>query len=313
VGFEILYWVPLVRWAVEEFPELRDRLIITSRGGARSWYEGLAADGRYVDVLDVFSVDEFVSRRERMKQRGGLSDLELDFYARVRERMGIETAANLHPELLWHMYYRMIKVDERAYARAVSTERDEGGAASGLNAHYAPLTPPPAGKVADALPDGEFVAVRFYFRPSFPDTPENRALASGLVEQLAERTHVVLLNNRLELDEHSDLDVHHPNVVSLHELMTPGDNLHVQSIAMSRAAAFVGTYGGLAYVPPHFGVPSLCFLEDPTEPRAWHLELAQAMFQHPRWGSLAVLSTADTHVLDLLAGRTGDSSGARPA
>ena len=54
VGFELLYWIPFLRWAVSEFPGLRRQLVIQSRGGVASWYEGLAT--RYVDLFDHFSL-----------------------------------------------------------------------------------------------------------------------------------------------------------------------------------------------------------------------------------------------------------------
>ena len=42
-------------------------------------------------------------------------------------------------------------------------------------------------------------------------------------------------------------------------MMSPADNLAVQTAVFGRAAAFVGTYGGLSMVPPLCGVPSFAF------------------------------------------------------
>src|SRR4051812_27014447 len=39
VGFELLYWLPLVRWAVREFPALEGRLVVISRGGVSHWWQ----------------------------------------------------------------------------------------------------------------------------------------------------------------------------------------------------------------------------------------------------------------------------------
>src|SRR5436305_15345133 len=38
VGSELLYWVPFVKWVLREFPRLRGRLILGTRGGTRTWY-----------------------------------------------------------------------------------------------------------------------------------------------------------------------------------------------------------------------------------------------------------------------------------
>ena len=37
IGFELLYWIPFVRWAAEKFNLPPERLIIVSRGGTRGW------------------------------------------------------------------------------------------------------------------------------------------------------------------------------------------------------------------------------------------------------------------------------------
>ena len=41
IAFELLYWLPFLRWALSEFPGLRDRLVVLSRGGAGPWYQGI--------------------------------------------------------------------------------------------------------------------------------------------------------------------------------------------------------------------------------------------------------------------------------
>ncbi len=41
--------------------------------------------------------------------------------------------------------------------------------------------------------------------------------------------------------------------------MTPQRNLEVQTVIISEARAFVGSYGGLAYLGPFYGVPSVGF------------------------------------------------------
>lgn len=42
--------------------------------------------------------------------------------------------------------------------------------------------------------------------------------------------------------------------------MTPGTNLEIQTTVITRARAFVGTYGGLSYLSPLYGVPALAAL-----------------------------------------------------
>src|SRR5437773_9066504 len=57
VGFELLYWVPFLRWCAEHLDVDPDRFIVMSRGGTASWYRPFGS--RYVDVFDEVSADTF--------------------------------------------------------------------------------------------------------------------------------------------------------------------------------------------------------------------------------------------------------------
>ena len=49
--------------------------------------------------------------------------------------------------------------------------------------------------------------------------------------------------------------------------MTPRNNLAVQTKVISGARAFIGTYGGLSYLAPFYGVNSLAFYSNPEGSR----------------------------------------------
>ena len=57
VGFELLYWVPFVRWLVSKFRLEPSRLVIVSRGGVSRWYGPLAR--QYVDIFSLLTTDQF--------------------------------------------------------------------------------------------------------------------------------------------------------------------------------------------------------------------------------------------------------------
>ena len=295
VGFELLYWIPFLRWAVATFPALRGRLVVVSRGGVESWLTGIEAN--YADVFSVMPVSELVARRPSQKQRE-VTELDRELLDRVERTLGLSGSVNLHPGVLFNQYYRLLKAQQHGYAKAV--QRDGSGAVAGATARYEPLPPPPVDAIGAQLPD-EYVAARFYFRPSFPDSEANRAFARRTVEALTQTCPVVLLNNRIEIDDHSDFEPDGERIVTIHEHMTPETNLAVQTAALAGARAFVGTYGGLAYLAPHFGVPSIAFSSHPEHAHPWHLELAQRVFAEPPWGSLVSLRTGDLPLLRLLA------------
>ena len=143
--------------------------------------------------------------------------------------------------------------------------------------------------------------MRFYFRDSFPDTPVNRALVQEVVERLAARRPVVLLNPGVVVDEHHDAEPAGSRRV-LRPLagVAPERNLYVQSAVVARAGLFVGTYGGLAHLAPFYGVPTIGFATDPAEINPVHLTLARRTAA--RYGtSLAVIDGQGFALLDTLA------------
>jgi hypothetical protein len=149
------------------------------------------------------------------------------------------------------------------------------------------------------------VAVRFYFNYSFPDTEENRSFVTAVIKNLTDKTNVVMLNTGMRLDDHWDYDsFESERVTRLDRLIKTNNNLDIQTITISRARAFVGTYGGLSYLPPFFNVPSICFYSKPERFNQCHLELANRVFRHDGWGSFVALHTKH---LDLL-GAIGDIS-----
>jgi hypothetical protein len=56
-------------------------------------------------------------------------------------------------------------------------------------------------------------------------------------------------------------------------LLTPDNNLLVQSAIVAGARRFVGTYGGFAYLAPLCGVPALSSYSEPESFSKRHLNL----------------------------------------
>jgi hypothetical protein len=145
---------------------------------------------------------------------------------------------------------------------------------------------PRRGSLRQVLPR-RYVAVRFYRSGMMTDAE----FAAAATEFLAERVPVVLLNPGVSPDpRHPDFDTG-ANVVRLDSHLTLETNLAVQSVAMAHAEAVVGTFGGLAFVPPHYGVPSVCFWSathrgEPGSPRGpfRDLGIADRIYNQPGWG-----------------------------
>ena len=249
VGFELLYWIPFLNWALREYGLDRRRLIVVSRGGAGAWYRHLTAE--YVDVFSLFSLEEYRQANEARWDKAGhqkqyqIEQMDLDIVQRAQNRLGLERVELLHPSLMYKLL-RFYWFDKA------------GVAVLKHHTEYRRLAPFERSARLKDLPD-EYIAVKFYFRPSFPDTPENRRFAADIIRSVSRELPVVLLNTGLSLDDHADLDISGMGVHRIDRLMMLDQNLDVQTEVISHARAFVGTYGGLAYLGPFYGLPSVSF------------------------------------------------------
>ena len=289
VGFELLYWIPFLNWVKANYPFDAERLVVVSRGGCGAWYRHVG--GRYIDLFDYYTPEEFRQQSEqritdrKLKPRT-ISEFDRDILKLVQQTLHIRDGELLHPT---HMYRLFHEFWHRRGSLSVVEDF----------ASFAPLPSLDTGELASRLPD-DYVAVRFYFNEAFPDTEANRSFVEDLVNALAETTDVVVLNPSEQLDDHRDLPVsRRARVHSAAPLMTPRTNLDVQSRIIARARAFLGTHGGLSYLPPFYGVKSLSFYSDPGSFSPRHLELARRVFTRLQPGSYVAL-----HVDDLATLRT---------
>ena len=155
--------------------------------------------------------------------------------------------------------------------------------------------------------------MRFYFRPSFPDTPANRRFAADVIRSLSREVPVVLLNTGLNLDDHEDLQV--PGGMGVHRvdhLMTPQQNLDVQTRIIANARGFVGTYGGLAYLGPFYGVPSVGFYTNAAELVPAHLDVGWRLGRLTG-APLSVVDATSAGMMRLLFGGSGPRQAADAA
>ena len=282
VGYEVLYWIPFLRWVMAAYRLEARRVVAVSRGGVGSWYEGVAA--RYVEVWDEVDPLEFARRtaeRQATKQVE-VSTFDQQLVAAVERRLG-ESVDVLHPSLMYRLF-SLFWSGHRSQSFLDSRTR------------FAPIAPP---RIIDAnqLPP-DYVAVKFYAARSLPDTPEIRHTLRWFVENLAERTNVVLLDTGLVLDEHADyaFDVSR-RVVSARPWMRPTENLGVQTQIIAGAKAFIGTCGSVAWLAPMLGVDTSAVFVDAK----WlHAHLGVALRACHRAG-LGRFAPVDLHALTLLA------------
>jgi hypothetical protein len=274
VGFEVLYWMPFLRWFAQEYRIAPHRLIVVSRGGTQSWYLPFA--GIYHDVFDHVSGQEF--RRyhdQRVRDAGEQKQTTATAFERhlthaVLRAAGAPDAALLHPSTMYELFnpFWWRHLDEGWVHR---------------HARYLRLQAPDRAP-GDDLP-APYTAVKFYFNDAFPDTPRNRAFVGDVVRRLAARSAVVSLTTGLSLDDHGGVSVDAHGVASPSLDVDPRCNLHVQSAIVAGASAFVGTYGGFSYLAPFYGVPTTAYYDDAAGFSSRHLSMARS--------ALAAVGAAD--------------------
>lgn len=246
VGFELLYWIPMVRQLCARAGITRDQVVAVSRGGCTSWYADLAAS--YVDVLDLMADASYRSGVAARRVRAGdQKQSDIDAFDRLivrtlRERRGLERAVWLHPALMFTGLRPHWTV-----AGAAPPREDQLA--------YRPISPRPTARPGE-LPD-RYVAVKAYFSPCFPATDENKRLVGELVTTLCHAGHEVVLLNRATDDDHPDVLSLPPRMNGLHDArgwITPRDNLEIQTAVVAGSSAFCGTYGGFSYLAQFLGI-----------------------------------------------------------
>jgi hypothetical protein len=291
VGFELLYWIPFVTWALQRANVSPDRIVVVSRGGPASWYAHLG--GRYVDLFSHVTPDQFRAQTEARKKQRTMGPFDRAMVRKVIAEGKLGRPFLLHPGLMYKLFIPFWK--EQLTIRRVDDY-----------SQYHTIAPPAIPALAGRLPSS-YVAVRFYFSSCFPDTAENRAFVESTVRSLAATTDVVLLNTGIRVDDHQDFTPgRERRIHTVDDLMTPERNLEIQTAVIAGARAFVGTYGGYSYLAPLCGVPAVAFYSVRDAFYAVHRELAERMLRDVNGGSLVTLDVKDAALMREALGAGAD-------
>jgi hypothetical protein len=270
VGFELLYWIPLLRWTFQRYEVDPSRVVAVSRGGVDSWYADLASS--YIEALDHVEVDDVAAARAaRLRHTGSEKHLEIDsvdrsLYEFAASRTGSD-AVWLHPGLMYRLFYwTWLYGDLRPFQEHTSHRTLHVPAAKG------------------DLPD-RYTAVKAYFSRAFEDTAANRDHLRRLVTALsAEDSVVVLRTGATPVDDHEQwLPAGVP--VRIFETSAASVNLAEQSRVVAGAAKLVTTYGGFAYLGTYLACPTQSFYStrwfNPAHERAFRSAVATMAIEPP--------------------------------
>ena len=269
VGYELLYWRPLVLRLLREHHVDPARPLVLGRGGSGAWYEPRAE--RSVDALELLGAEELRAGMEaRVARTGHRKQTDVDGLDRAMlERAGADSLPVLHPlTMFWRM--RFLWEGLRPPEDALLLGDYELLPVSALDP-----------ELEQRLPE-RFVAVKLYFNECLPDRGDARERLSGVVRELARRTPVVLLEAGVSVDEHADWRVEEENVVHVADLLRPATNLSQQAAVVARADALVSTYGGFSYLGPFLDVPTVA-LAEAGEAYAAHERVLRAVLPAARF------------------------------
>ena len=256
VGYELLYWIPFVRWALRAYRVPPSRVVVMSRGGVEDWYAGLA--DTYLDAFDHAAPGELAANGT--KQRS-VTALDARLIETVRGHTG--ECQVLHPSLMF-----------RLFAPFWSGQRSLGFLES--RTRHAVLTLPRR-DLPVALPD-RYIAVKLYAARALPDRPEIRGHLRAMLAALSETLPVVQLDTGVAFDEHEDYAfAHGRRVLSLRGVMRPRGNLGLQTQVIAGADLFVGTCGSVAWLAPLVGVDAVPLFADAGFLHA-HLHVARRAY-----------------------------------
>jgi hypothetical protein len=256
VGFELLYWIPMLRRLLEQLGVPAERVTVLTRGGAGRWYRDFAANE--IEILDLVTPAELSARLAERRIAAGdakqltIEALDRELVARALAQTG--PAAVVHPILMFSrlrwVWQEVVPVPE-----IVSF------------ADYRPL-PRPEPTAEDVLSRGrpdEYVVLKPYFSDCFPAGEENREFLRGLVNRLSREIAVVVLSSGFVIDDHEEWRAEGgARVYEVGPGLQARDNLAVQSGLVAGARALVSTYGGFSYLGPLLGVPTMAFRSNGT-------------------------------------------------
>jgi hypothetical protein len=289
VGYEVLYWVPFLRWVMSAYRIPASRIVVMSRGGTASWYRDIGS--RYIEVLDHIGPADLSGRAAagQLKQRA-VSDFDRDLVTKASEAVGLGAAVRvLHPSLMFRWFAPFWSGHETL------------GFVEG-HTRYARIGTPDVA-VPVALP-AEYVAVKFYRAQSLPDEPAVRMQLRAMADALSDRFPIVQLDTGLGLDDHADFHLDAgERVTSVSGRLDARTNLAVQTRIIAGARMFVGTCGSLAWLAPLLGVPTVPVFTDASFLHA-HLHVARRVYGRLGAGRFSPIDLAGLPDAGLAIGRS---------
>ena len=308
VGFEVLYWIPFLRWFEDRYRVDRERVIAVSRGGVAGWY-GDVAD-RYVEIFDHVDPATFTPAQcgaARAGESGGQKQTRSGAFDRRgshdgrQRRLGLDKPAVCHPSLMYRLF-NQFWFGNRALDLVIL--------AYSLTC---PLTMARPGRDASALPE-RYIAAKFYTGAALPDTAgASRRALRDLVRQHVRRAaggHARHRHGDRRARGLSFRDI--PNVFSLRgQHGAAARTSACRPPSSPERQAFIGTCGSLAWLAPMLGVDTVAVYADERFLLS-HIFFATQVYRQAGAARFDTLDLRAAMQLDLVTGEEVSARATRP-
>lgn len=269
VGFELLYWIPFLNSFRETYKIAPERMITIGRGGSACWYQTNGAADLYefvpVETVRVWNVQ--ASQQTGTMKQTTEEPWEQHVCGLTAASLGIEQYHTLSAS--W-----MYRVLEPWWQGQVPQKYLDKYTLQPVRYPQPAIDPDLKAK----LPE-KYITMRWYARSTWPYQEHLTLWTRKFVEKIAQQMPVILIDS-FHADDHADINLGPiNNTIRLSELaaQTPLNNLAIQSAVISRAQAYVGTYGGMSQGAMRWGIPTVALYAEFGQTAPQHLTLTQTL------------------------------------
>lgn len=281
VGFELLYWIPMVTRILENVDNLEHRPIhIVTRGGAHVWYPFVS---HHHEIFNKLASSDFLKMQQnRLKTFGHQKQSRLQAEEEIllqRFFPGEEENFNvLHP-------MTMVRTMVDYWSGSESPKWLENFT------DYA--------KVKDHISHNvnytELIAMKFYSRESLTNISSIDCCLQAIIFGHKKSRFIDFVVSEV-IDDHKYFANKN---LSVDRFIAPKleTNLRDQSQVLSQAKLLIGTYGGFTYLAQYMGIPVIAWEEIAKLNRNQHLFTAEYFIKPLSGSSISLVNSRNCHSL----------------
>jgi hypothetical protein len=281
VGFELLYWIPMVARILEKVDNLEHRPIhIVTRGGAHVWYPFISYHHEIFNKLG--SSDFLKMQQNRLETLGHQKQSRLQ----VEEEMLLEQFFPGDEEHFMVLHpMTMVRTMVDYWSGSESPKWLE------KFADYARVTD----HISHNVNFTDLIAMKFYSRESLTSISSIECCIDALIFSHKRSKFIDFAVSEV-IDDHKSFANKN---LSVDRFITPKleTNLRDQSQMLSKAKLLIGTYGGFTYLAQYMGIPVIAWEEIAKLNRNQHLFTAEYFIKPLSGSSISLVNSRNCHAL----------------